>query len=685
MSSQDANSQDANRHYEYSRWDGSQVGFESDAADILSELTDDLLYHGDLNAALRRLLQSGYEDRSGEQVAGLKEMLERLRQRRREELERWDLGGVYEDIAEELRQVMDTESASLDHLEAEARESGDQARQAATDQLTGQRRTELDMVPPDLAGRIRALQGYEFTSTEARERFEELVEQLRAQVMQSQFNQMAGAISRLTPEQLERQRQMYGALNRMIEQREANQSLDPSFEDFMERFGDMVPGNPANLDELLQAVAGHMAATASMLNSMSPEQRAQISELMNALLSDMDLRWQVERLAANLRGALPDAGWDRRWEFGGIDPLGLAEAAGVMGTLSDLDELENLLRSAQAPGALADVDLDRARELLGDADAASLERLAELARMLESAGLIAQREGRMALSAKGMRRIGDNALAAVFSRLAKDRIGQHNLDRPGLGHEREHATKAYEWGDPFNLSIPRTLHNALQRGAGTPVSLRSEDFEVERTETTTRSSTVLAIDLSLSMPMRDNFLAAKRVAMALHSLISTRYPRDYLGLVGFGEVARELSAAQLPEVSWDFAYGTNIEHALLLARKMLAHQSGSKQVLMITDGEPTAHLLPEGDPRGPVHFEYPSCPETIQATLAQAARCTRDGIRINTFMLDATSYLRDFVEQLTKLNRGRAFFTTPETLGDYILVDFIENKRAMGRTGGGSR
>lgn len=668
--------------YAYSRWDGTQVGFESDATDVLSQLTDDLLYHGDINAALRRLLQSGFADRNGEQVGGLRELLERLRQRRRDELERWDLEGLYEDIALALREVIDTESASLDQLEAEARDSGDPSRTEATDKLTAERRTQLDLVPPDLAGRIRALQGYEFTSTEARERFEELVEQLRSQVMQSQFNQMAGAIGALTPEQLERQRQMFDALNRMIEQREAGQALDPSFEAFMERFRDMVPGHPTSLDELLRAIAAQMAAASSMLNSMSPDQRAQIQDLMSSLLADVDLRWQVERLAANLRVALPGAGWDRQWDFGGVDPLGLAEASGVMGTLSDLDELENLLRSAQAPGALADVDLDRARELLGDADAASLERLAELARMLEDAGLISQREGRLALTARGMRQIGDNALAQVFSRLAKDRIGQHNLDRPGLGHEREHATKPYEWGDPFNLSIPRTLHNALQRGAlqrgaGAMVALEPSDFEVERTETTTRSSTVLAIDLSLSMPMRDNFLAAKRVAMALHSLISTRYPRDFLGLVGFGEVAREIKAAQLPEVSWDFAYGTNIEHALLLARKMLGRHGGSKQVILITDGEPTAHLLPEGDPRGPVHFEYPSCPETIEATLAQAARCTREGVRINTFMLDATSYLRAFVERMTRLNGGRAFFTTPENLGDYVLVDFLDHKRLL--------
>jgi uncharacterized protein with von Willebrand factor type A (vWA) domain len=659
--------------YIYSRWDGTQGTFESDATDVLAHLNDDLLYHGDLGAALRRLLQSGFDDRNGRRVNGLREMLERLRQRRRDELDRWDLGGVHEDIARALREVIDTEQASLERLDDAAASSADPARQAATNLLTNERRAQLDAVPPDLAGRIRALRQYEFTSTEARERFETLLDDLRAQIMKSQFNQMAGALAQHTPESLERQRQMFDALNRMLEQRAEGLPLDPGFDAFMESFGDMFPGRPADLDELLRAFAAQMAAAASMLASLTPEQRAELAELTNQMLADMDLRWQVERLAANLRGALPQAGWDSQRAFRGVDPLSLAEAAGVMGTLSDIDELENLLTTAQAPGALADVDLDKARQLLGDADAASLERLAHLTAMLEEAGLIAQREGRLALTPRGMRRIGENALAQVFSKLTRDRIGDHALDRPGLGHQREHTTKAYEWGDPFNLSIERTLHRALQRGAGIPIRLQPEDFEVERTETTTRSSTVLAIDCSMSMPMRDRFLAAKRVAVALQSLIASRYPRDYLGLVAFSEVARELKASELPELSWDFVYGTNMEHALILARRMLAHQGGAKQVVMITDGEPTAHLLPGGS----VTFDYPPSAETIEATLAQVARCTRDGIRINTFMLEASAYLRAFVERMTALNGGRAFFTTPQNLGDYVLVDFLDHKRSL--------
>jgi uncharacterized protein with von Willebrand factor type A (vWA) domain len=388
----------------------------------------------------------------------------------------------------------------------------------------------------------------------------------------------------------------------------------------------------------------------------------------------MDLRWQMDQLGGHLRELFPQMGWDRSYDFSGQDPLGLAEAAGVMGELGDMDQLEQMLRGASSPGALAEVDVDRARDLLGDDAARSLEQLAQLARQLEEAGLINNREGQLELTPKGLRRIGRNALSDLFSKLARDKLGKHEIERTGIGHERTYDTKPYEFGDPFNLSIERTVRNAIRRaGGGTPVRLVPDDFEVEQTEQTVRSSTVLMLDLSLSMPMRDNFLAAKKVAMALHSLISMQFPRDYLGLVGFSEVARVITPQQLPEVSWDFVYGTNMQHAFMLSRQLLARQTGTKQIIMITDGEPTAHFEPG---MAAPFFSYPPVQETIDATLREVARCTREGIRINTFMLDATSYLRAFIEQLTKLNQGRAFFTTPETLGDYVLVDFIEQKRA---------
>ena len=664
------------RRFGYSRWDGTQLGYEPDADDVLAEITDDLLYHGDVSPALRRLLQQGFGDRDGHPVAGLRDLLERLRERRREMLDRYDLGGPYDDIARELREVVDADREEIERLADQARRSGDQRRQDITEQAMAQRRTALDLLPPDLAGRVKALQEHEFTSSEAQERFGELLDRLRRELLRRRFDQWSDAMQSVTPERLAHVREMLAALNDLLDMRAAGQDTSAAFERFLERFGDLFPGRPRSLDELLEQMAAQMAAAQAMLNSMTAEQRSQLQALSDALMTDLDLQWQLDQLGQKLQAAFPAAGWERHYRFEGQDPLGLAEGAAVLNELGELDDLENLLRSAASPGALAEVDVDRARTLLGDDAARSLERLARLSRTLEEAGLVEHREGRLELTPKGLRRIGRNALSELFSKLAKDRLGGHQVERAGGGGERAHETKPYEFGDPFDVNIERTVRNALGRGgAGLPVRLSPDDFEVERSETLTRTSTVLMLDLSLSMPMRDNFLAAKKVAVALHSLISTQYPRDYLGIVGFSEVARELKPHQLPEVSWDFVFGTNLQHGLALSRRMLASRGGTKQVILVTDGEPTAHVRPDGE----VFFNYPPVRETVDATLAEVNRCTREGIRINTFMLDATRALTAFVEKLTELNRGRAFFTTPDTLGDYVLVDFIERRRAVRR------
>jgi uncharacterized protein with von Willebrand factor type A (vWA) domain len=671
----------ARPRFRYSRWDGTQVGFELDADTVFEQITDDLLYHGDLNAALRRLLHSGFRDRNGEMVEGVRDMLERLRRERQERLDRFDLGGVYDEIAEELREVVQTEPEQIDRQVREARASGDERRAETAQGAADERNVQLEMLPNDLAGMVRELQSYDFASADAQQRFDELVEKLRQQVLDSYVNRMTGAVENMTPEDMARMKDMLAELNQMLEQRSRGE--EPDFDGFMERYGDFFPENPQNLDELLEVLARRMAAMQAMLASMTPEQRAQIQQLAEQLLDDMDLRWQVDQLGSQLQGMFPDMGWDQRYDFRGQDPLGMAEAASTMEELGDLDRLEQLLRSAANPGALAEADIERARQLMGDDAARSLDELSRLTRMLQDAGLIDQREGRLELTAKGLRSIGRNALNDLFQRLANDKLGGHEIERTGVGHERTYETKAYEFGDPFNLHIERTVRNAVGRsGGGTPVRLSPDDFEVERTEQVVRSSTVLMVDLSLSMPMRDNFLAAKKVAMALHSLISTQFPRDYLGIVGFSEVAREIRPQDLPEVSWDFVYGTNMQHGFQISRRLLARQPGTKQIIMITDGEPTAHFEPGmAEP----FFSYPPVRETVDATLREVVRCTREGVRINTFMLDPTGHLRSFVERLTELNRGRAFFTTPETLGDYVLVDFIDSKREMRRRSGGRR
>jgi uncharacterized protein with von Willebrand factor type A (vWA) domain len=661
--------------FSYSRWDGLQKGFDLDADHLMQQVTDDLLYHGDMHAALRRLMQEGMEDRNGERIQGLREMMEKLRQKREETLDKHNLGGVYDDIAKELREVIDQERAALDELAQEAKDSGDARRQEVTQQAVDERQFKLDMLPPDLAGQVKDLQEYDFTSSEARERFEELLQKLREQLMQNMVDKMTGAMKSQSPEDMAAMKDMMADLNQMLEKRERGE--DPGFEEFMEKHGEFFPENPETLDELLENMAQRMAAMQRMMNSMTPEQRAQMKELSDQLMEDMDLSFQMNQLSQNLQSMFPQMGWGQGYDFRGQDPLGFSDSMQMMNDLGDMDQLEQLMNGVTNPGALAEADIDRVRDLLGDDAARSMEKLAEMAKMLEDAGLINQKEGRLELTPRAIRSLGANALDELFSKLAKDKLGQHQQNRHGVGHEREYETKPYEFGDPFNLDLQRTIRNGLRRqGGGTPVKLLPEDFEIERTENLTRSSTVLMLDLSLSMPMRDNFLPAKKVALALHSLITSQFPRDYMGIVGFSEVARIVKAEQLPEVSWDFVYGTNMHHGFSLARKLLAKQTGTKQIIMITDGEPTAHI----EPSGQVFFNYPPVWETVEATLKEVARCTRDGITINTFMLDADRGLKSFVEKISAMNRGRAFFTTPENLGDYVLVDFLEHKKSLGRS-----
>jgi len=659
------------RKVSYSKWDGTQSGFDVSAAQLMEAMGDDLMYHGDLNNALRHMMQDGF-DIDGDRVQGLRDLMERVQQRRQELLDSGDLGGVYDEIASDLREVVEMERSTLDDQSNDAKASGDDRRSELTDAATQEKQFHLDMLPDDLAGRVKSLQQYDFASQEAQERFDELVERLREQLMQQFVDQMADGVDAMSEADMARVKDMMAALNEMLEQRAGGE--EPDFEGFMERFGDFFPENPQTLDELLEIMAQRMAAMQAMLNSMTPEQRQQLADLNTQLMQDMDLQWQAQQLGQNLQQAFPDAGWERSHDFGGFDPLNMSQALDAIDQLGDLDQLDNMLQSATNPGALAEIDIDRARDLLGDDVARSLEQMAQMAKALEEAGLIENREGKLEMTPRAIRQLGKQALNEVFKNMDGNRFGGHQLSRIGVGHERDYSTKPYEFGDPFNLHIEKTIQNAIRRtGGGTPVNLTPDDFEIERTEMVTDASTILMLDLSLSMPMRENFLPAKKVAMALHSLMTSQFPRDYFGVVSFSEVARVLKPEELPEVSWDYVYGTNMQHAFRLSRQLLSKQRGTKQIIMITDGEPTAHILPNGSP----YFAYPPSRETVELTLNEVAACTRDQIRINTFMLDATPHLTSFIEKITEMNGGRAFFTTNQNIGEYLLVDFVEHRRAM--------
>ncbi len=670
----------------YRRWDGSQDLPDLTADEIVDALADDVLEHGDVGEALRRLMERGLRgtDPSRGDLRGLRDMLDRLRERREEILRQGALSDPLADVRQELDEIVETERAGVQQrLDAGAEPDAagnraDPALERMLREIAAKRLDTLDALPPDVGARIRGLQDYDFMDPSARERFDALVDRLRGTVLDRLSEGLADAVKGMRPEDLAAQRSMVQDLNRLLAKRlSGDEPSRGEVDDFLARHGAFFPG-AATLDDVVDQLAERMAAMQSLMRSLSPEQRAELQDTIDALLRDDRLRWDLAQLAANLDQLLPD-GLGDRVRFGGDQPMGLEAALGQLGRLQALDRLEADLEGVGGDGDLGDIDRGDVSELLGPEAVRDLDALEDLARRLEQAGYLDRDGGRMELTPRGSRRIGQKVLDDLFARLRKDAFGGHRLDRTGRGGDREETSKPFEFGDPFHLDLRATMTNALmreenapaRRAAGSGVRLRPDDFEVFRTERTTSASTVLLVDMSRSMLLRGCYLAAKRVAIALDTLIRTQFPRDHLSIVGFAYYARELRPEALAELGWNtYEYGTNLQHGLQLARRILAqHHAANREIVVITDGEPTAHFE-----NGQVEFSYPPTRRTIQETLREVVRCTKDGITINTFMLERSPALTDFVGLVTELNRGRAFYAEPERLGEYVLVDFVQRR-----------
>jgi len=708
----------------YSRWDGSQELFGLDADELMESMSDDLLDDGDLFRALQKMLRRGAENQQGDRMQGLRDLMEKLKNQRQANLNRYDMSGVLDDLKERLENVLKTEREGIERRVQEGREKvsanqqqqgqnqqqqgqnqqqsqgqqpqgqqGDQdgegqeggqqelspeqqaAMQKMLERMAEQKRQQLSQLPGDMPGQIRGLQEYDFMDPDARQQFQELLDMLKQQMMQSTFQGMQQAIQNTSPEAMQGMKQMLSDLNQML--RQAAEGGTPNFDQFMQQWGELFPG-AENLEQLVEQLQRQMAQMQSLMDSMSPQQRRQLQEMMNAAMQDPELRQELGELAYNLEQLMPMGDMRQRYSFRGDEPVSLQEAMKLMDDLQQLDRLERQLREADDSSDLDGVNVDELRRLLGEEAAQAFEQLQQMRKLLEEAGYIQKNGDKWELTPRAIRKIGQKALRDIFTQLKKDRIGRHETDHRGTGGDRTDDSKPYEFGDPFLLDLKGTVMNAVERqGAGSPVRLQPVDFEVYRTELNTESSTVLMIDLSRSMILRGCFRAAKRVAMALNSLIKSQFPRDNLYIIGFAYLAHRVQPEDLPTLTCDsWQYGTNMQHAFMLARDVLARHKGSnRQIIMITDGEPTAHF--EG---GRPEFSYPPTWRTYQQTLKEVQRCTRERITINTFMLERSHALVSFVDQITKINNGRAFFSTPDKLGEYILVDFVNQKRRTKRS-----
>jgi len=673
--------------YRYSQWDGSQDPFQFHEDDIMEQLSDQLLYHGDVASALRSMIQRGATRRDGQQLTGIQDLRQWLRALRQQTLDRYDLNSIADDIGQRLQDIIDTERASIQRRLQETTSRLESADAGELSQETGrellrmmEQRTErnrelLDQLPPDAAGRIRQFCDYDFMDDEARARFDELINSLQQRMLDSRSQDLSQQLQDMGSAGREGLKDMLSDLNDLLQQRLQGEPAE--FNSFRDRYGHLFGPEPLkDMDDLLQRMQQQMTQMHNLLRNMSSDQRQELQQLLTAALQDPALQEEMERLTDNLQALSIMDSVERDYLFQGSDQLTLDEAMGVMEELERMDELERQFRRTQREGISPEIDSDLVKELMGDEAYNQLEQLKRLGGMLEEAEYIRKMGSRYELTPRGMRKIGQKALEEIFALIRKDRSGSHDIRQAGVGGEPQRDdTKVYEFGDPFHPDLQKTLMNAVQRGGGVPIRMRAEDFEVYRRDQESQASTVLMVDMSLSMAMRGNFLAAKKVALALDNLIRTQFPRDSLYIVGFSTYAREITPENLAYLNWDeFDPYTNIQDGLALARKLLARcPSGStRQIIMVSDGEPTAHME-----SGQLFLQYPPSPQAIQETLREVKRCTHMGITINTFLLDRSARLLDFMDQVTRINRGRVFHTSPERLGRYLLVDYFSSRRRV--------
>ncbi|MFP6852333.1 MAG: hypothetical protein VB939_03875 [Pseudomonadales bacterium] len=652
--------------FRYGSWDGSQQAPLS-ADDVLGAIAEDLMEYGDLKWAMRNLLSRGMTMPDGGYIHGLRDMLKQLREQKRERLQQFDLSSVMQDIEQKLAEILSMEQNTIDEWLDQDSETfaNDVLRKIAE-----RSQETLDELPDDSAGRMKALEKYEFLNPDAQRKYLDLLNELRKAMTQTLFKNVENMVKNLSDGDITRLKDMVQAMNEMFVKKIAGE--DPGFEDFMDKFGDMFGDTPPKtLDELLEQMRRQMAASQSLMNSLTPDQQQQLQSLMSDRLGDPQLESALRKLAQEMDFLDPQGS---RYRFDGKEQVDLEAAMELMDEMHQIDDLIAQVQAAERGGDPDHIDSDLVQSLLGDEAVESIDDLKKLLDTLEEAGYVRPTgDDKWELTPRGSRMIGQRALGEIYARLRRQSLGNHAIPEEGRFGERLEQTKAHEFGDPFHLHMPRTIRNAIDRdGPRTPVRLRHQDFEIYRSEQVTSTATAMLVDLSWSMALRGSFQSAKKVALALHNLITSQYPRDSFYIIGFAAYARELKAHDLPFLQWDeYLLGTNMQHALLLAERLLAkHDASTKQVIMISDGEPTAHLE-----NGQAQFAYPPTPATIRETYKAVKRCTQKGIAINTFMLDANQYLKEFMDDIARINGGRVFYTSPEKLGEYILVDYVQHKR----------
>jgi uncharacterized protein with von Willebrand factor type A (vWA) domain len=632
-----------------------------DVRGAVDALGESVLDGTDPAAALRDLLRRGMTDQRG-----LADLHRRVRERQREIRSRGRLDGTLEEVRAMLDTAIGQERAEL------FPDPDDSARM---------REAELDALPSDPAQAIRQLSDYEWQSDAARQTFEQLKDLLRREVLDSQFRGMKQALSDADPQAMQRVKDMMADLTSMLEADARGEHTQEDFDQFMSQYGDMFPDSPQNLEELVDSLARRMQAAQRLLDSLSDEQREELAGLMAQAMEDAGLAAEMSRLGDALRSRRPDIDAPGpRTRMSGQEPMGLGDATTALAELADLADLEAALRQDYPGARMDDIDEEAVRRALGRSAVDDMENLRQIERELERQGYLQRTDGRLELTPKAVRRLGETALRKVFAQLPEGSHGNHDIRGAGQAGEPTGSTRPWVFGDEQSIDAAATVRNALLRGAGTPAAERGAggvrldvtDFEVGETERKATAAVCLLVDLSYSMELRGTWGAAKQTALALHALVRSQYPQDAIQVIGFSNYARELRETDLASLTWDMVQGTNLHHALVLAGRFLDKRpEHNPVVIVITDGEPTAHLRRDGQ----FWFDWPPSPETLELTLAEVDKMTRRQATMNIFMLADDDRLTAFVDEVARRNGGRVLRASGDSLGEYVVSDFLRTRR----------
>lgn len=723
--------------FRYSAWDGTQQIEWFTPEEALDHIAGEMLEGGDLRSIMNRLMRQGANFRDGRCMPGMRELLDRARQRREQALMQHNLDGVFDDIQRQLEEIIEAERRTVEQrlhdagapqgqppegapdgqqpsaqgqgVEGAQDSSGARGAQASRvsagqpsgggsrggdagsdgandDQfrdmlrnIAQQRRDQLEALPPDAGGRIQQLRDYDFMDPEARERFDELLKQLQQQMLQNYFEGMQQSLQSLTQDDLKRTQQMVHDLNAMLRQRLNGQ--EPDFDRFMQQYGDAFPDGIQDLDQLMDYLQDQVQQMQSLMRSMAPDQRAQLESLMEGLLRDNRLQIDLMEMAGLMQQLRPGA-QGNEFPFIGDDPLSLQDALRVMGELNDVEALERALDRAMRMNDVEAIDPDEIARILGEDAGHIAEQLRQMLKMLEDAGILRKRGNEWELTPRAVRKVGERALRDIFGDIESSTTGDHTLSQRGAGVERMDETRPYMWGDSFGLvDTHRTVLNAVTRGGPQkPVRLSVDDFEVNPTQALTSCATVIMLDMSYSMMHGGRFQAGRKIALALDTLIRAKFPKDELHVVAFSYLVATLKPQMLLDDYWiEYGGGTNYQQALRQARQILRkYHVGTRQIVFITDGEPTTYSQWSGvDPAPDRSMGYRRLPGALQETLREVVRCTKDDITINTFVLDSHPHMGDFLRTMAKINKGRVFFGSASELGQYILLDYVNNKKTL--------